>query len=98
MSLRRQDTKDVLSFWKGNNIFNLKRKWRDGWEGGLREGTYVSLELIHIIVQQKLTQHRKAIVLQLKIYPMINHNGKGYFKKNIYIYVHNQITLLYNRN
>ena len=31
-----------------------------------REGIYVYLGLIHAIVQQKLTQHFKAIILQLK--------------------------------
>ena len=32
-----------------------------------REEIYVYLWLIHIVVQQKLTQHCKAIILQLKI-------------------------------
>ena len=31
-----------------------------------REGIYVYTELIHLVVQQKLTQHYKAIILQLK--------------------------------
>ena len=31
-----------------------------------REGIYVYIELTHFIVQQKLTQHCKAIILQLK--------------------------------
>ena len=31
-----------------------------------REGIYVYIELIHFVVQQKLTQHCKAIILQLK--------------------------------
>ena len=31
-----------------------------------REGIYVYIELIRFIVQQKLAQHCKAIVLQLK--------------------------------
>ena len=42
---------------------------RDGrWEGGRhrREGIYVYLYLIHIVVQQKLTQLCKAVILQLK--------------------------------
>ena len=47
----------------------------DNLEGGLgrevggrfrREGTYVFLQLIHVDVWQKLTQHCKAIILQLK--------------------------------
>ena len=33
-----------------------------GW-GFKREGTYVYLWLIHIVVQQKATQHCKAIIL-----------------------------------
>ena len=31
-----------------------------------REGIYVYIQLIHFMVQQKLVQHCKAIVLQLK--------------------------------
>ena len=43
----------------------------DGWDGvmggGLkREGIYVYIQLIHFVVQQKLTQHCNTIVLQLK--------------------------------
>ena len=32
----------------------------------LKEGMYVYLQLIHTVVQQKLAQHCKAIILQLK--------------------------------
>ena len=48
----------------------------DSLEGGMgrevralfrREGTYVYLWLIHVDVWQKPTQHRKVIILQLKI-------------------------------
>ena len=41
-----------------------------GWgvrERFKREGTYVYLWLIHIVVWQKPTQYCKAIILQLKI-------------------------------
>ena len=41
-----------------------------GWDVGgrfKREETYVHLGLIHVDVQQKPTQHCKAIILQLKI-------------------------------
>ena len=40
----------------------------DGWGGGRsqREGIYIYIELIHFIVQQELTQHCKAIILQFK--------------------------------
>ena len=31
-----------------------------------REGIYVYIQLIHFVVQQKLTQHCKATILQLK--------------------------------
>ena len=50
-------------------------------------------------LQQELTQHRKTIILQLTIYPMIYHN-ETIFKKSAYtrIYMYNQITLLYKRN
>ena len=42
--------------------------WMVGGVGGRlqREGIYVYIELIHFVVQQKLTQHCKAITLQLK--------------------------------
>ena len=41
----------------------------DGWDGGVggrskREGIYVYISLIHFTVEQKLTQHDKAIILQ----------------------------------
>ena len=36
----------------------------EGWEGGKREVIYVHIQLIHVVVQQKLTQHCKAITLQ----------------------------------
>ena len=48
------------------------------WEGGSRErGIYVYLWLIHILVWQKLAQHCKSIILQLKkiflsIYSMLH--------------------------
>ena len=35
-------------------------------EGLKREGIYVYLKVIHVIVQQKLTQHCKAIILPLR--------------------------------
>ena len=34
--------------------------------GSRRRSLYVYLRLIHIVVQQKLTQHCKAIILRLK--------------------------------
>jgi len=40
------------------------------WDGGeklKREGIYVYLQLIHIVIQQKPTQHCKETILQLKI-------------------------------
>ena len=41
------------------------------WMGGMvgrskREGIYVHIQLIHFVVQQKLTQHCKATLPQLK--------------------------------
>ena len=41
----------------------------DGWDGReVQEGgyIYVYIQLIHFLVQQKLTQFCKAIILQLK--------------------------------
>ena len=48
------------------------------WPGGVggrskREETHVYTRLIHDVVQQKLTQHYKAIILQLKIYRWTHH-------------------------
>ena len=39
-----------------------------GVKGLKREGIYAYIELIHAVIQQKLTQHCKAIILQLKIF------------------------------
>ena len=41
---------------------------RGGWEGerSKREGIYVYIWLLHFVVQQKLTSHCKAMILQLK--------------------------------
>ena len=42
------------------------KEWNAGAKGRVRrEGIYVYIELIYIVVQQKLTQHSKAILLQL---------------------------------
>ena len=35
-------------------------------EGLEREGLYMYLQLIHGVLQQKLTQHCKAVILQFK--------------------------------
>ena len=40
-----------------------KEGGREAQEGG-DMGTYVYVQLIHFVVQQKLTQHCKAIILQ----------------------------------
>ena len=42
------------------------RGWDGGWEGDSREETHAYTWLIHAVVQQKLTQHSKAIILQSK--------------------------------
>ena len=39
-------------------------RWKEVQDGG---DIYVDLQLIHIVVWQKPTQHCKAIILQLKI-------------------------------
>jgi len=43
--------------------------WDGEWVGGefKREGIYAYIWLIHVAVQQKLTQHCKAMILQLKV-------------------------------
>ena len=50
--------------------------WGESWEGGSRQGTYVYWHLIHIVVRQKLTQHCKAITLQLKIIFKEKHSSR----------------------
>ena len=47
---------DGLEWWNGSRVGGRFR----------REGIYVYIELIYVIVQQELTQHCKAIRLQLK--------------------------------
>ena len=43
----------------------------EGWDGGIgrlkKEGIYVYIQLIHIVVQQKLAPYCKAIILQQKL-------------------------------
>ena len=51
------------------NHYNIKKKKNTGGgEGELkREEIYVYLWLIHVVVQQKVTQHCKEIILQSKL-------------------------------
>ena len=47
----------------------------EGWDGGgkeVQDGGYIYLWLNHAVVQQKPTQHCKAIILHLKINLKIN--------------------------
>ena len=37
-----------------------------GWERKERKGIYVYIQLIHDVIQQKSTQHCKAIIFQQK--------------------------------
>ena len=57
--------------------------WRSGWEWGggrlKRERMYIHRQLIHIIVQQKLTQYFKATVFQFKFFKKLK-------KKTLFIY------------
>ena len=51
-----------------------------------REGTYVHMQLIHVVVQQKVRQHCKAIILQLKEGYTVQHREYSqyfYFFSNI---------------
>ena len=52
--------------WK--KCFNKERGWGWEWVGGRlkKEGIYAYLQLIHIVVQQKVAQHCKANILPLK--------------------------------
>ena len=42
--------------------------WDEGSVGGIseKERIYVYIYMIHLVVQQKVTQHCKAVILQLK--------------------------------
>lgn len=52
-----------------------------------REEIYVCIELIHAVVQEKLTQHCRTNTLQFKKNPMINHDRNEYKKiDSIYMY------------
>ena len=63
----------------------------EGWDGKVRErlrreGIYVYLQQIHIVVQQKPMQHCRAIIFQLKIHfkkckKMIHSNTYFYNRK-----------------
>ena len=46
-------------------------------EGFEREGLYMYLQLIHGVLQQKLTQHCKAVILQFKKKEQKNKNKEG---------------------
>ena len=67
--------KEIDSQWEAatqhGELTELCDDLEGGWGGGVRgkskrEGTYVYLGLIHFVVQQKLIQHCKAIILQFK--------------------------------
>ena len=53
----------------------------NGWDGGgvggrsKQKGIYENIRLIHVIVQQKLAQHCKAIIYQFK-----NNKAESYLK------------------
>ena len=53
-------TQCSMTTYRSGTGWGVRRMFR-------REGTYAHLWLIHIVVRQKPTQHRKAIILQLKV-------------------------------
>ena len=65
----------------GCAVMTQKGRMEVGWKGGLkRKGIYVYLQLIHVVVQQKLTQYCKAIIFQfLKIKKKKNHRQNSTF-------------------
>ena len=42
-----------------------------------RDGVYVHVWLIHVVVRKKPTQHCKAIILQLKFFKLISKLAMG---------------------
>ena len=64
---QRTISQENKSFLPDSEIREMVLDGAGGRERGSRGGIYVYLELIRIVVQQKLTQHGKAIILQLQI-------------------------------
>ena len=59
----------MISFYsKCFDVLGTALRGEMGSMGGRleKEGIYIYLWLIHVVVQQKLTQHYKAIILQFK--------------------------------
>ena len=57
----------TVEFGSGQDTKNCESKRKNkqtsgGWEGGTRGRGYMYTELIHLVVQQKLTQHCKSTV------------------------------------
>ena len=65
------------------------------WDGGGQESSreliyiyiHIHIQLIHFIVQRKLTQHCKGIILQLKFLKVIG--SYSHRKKNLPFYYYN---------
>ena len=64
---------EIESLWEVVQRRELNQCSATTWRGGMgwggrfrREGTYVYLWLIHVVVRQKPIQHYKAIILQIK--------------------------------
>ena len=58
-----------LRYSPGSSAQCSVKTWSGGWESAVggrlkRGGMYVNLQLIHIVVWQKLTQHYTAFLLQ----------------------------------
>ena len=60
-------------------------RWDGEWVGGefKTEGIYVYIRLIHVVVQQKLTQHCKAIRPQLNFFKIQKKKKKS---SRLYVY------------
>lgn len=65
----KQTASGKLPCSAGNSAPCSVKTWGGGWESAMggrlqREGMYVYLQLTHVVVWQKLTQHYKAFLLQ----------------------------------
>ena len=58
---------DILEWWDGSGGTGERRL--------KREGTYVYLLLIHVLIWQKPSKYCKAIILQIKIHKKIKRHG-----------------------
>ena len=53
----------MRTYWAAQGILRSALWWPE-WEGNPKERMYVYVQMIHLAVQQKLTQHCKPTIFQ----------------------------------